>query len=394
MADLPVRPLPPWAQDGLLAGFAALMQVTGTRNAALTNGLAPPDQLGYALLVASAVVLLARRRLPVTVFTVNSALSAAYYLSGNPDGATWFALFIAAYTVAAYGDGRRSLRIVAGTLTVLTVIWLVTADLQPVAEAGWVAFRIGMIVMAPVLGESIRSRRVIAAEALARAEHAERTREEEAARRVDAERLRIAREVHDTVAHALAIVNVQAGVTAHVLDKRPEQAREALLTIEQTSARALRELREALGMLRDTAAEELAPSSGLDQLSEIVRTAREAGVEVRTEVEPRPPEVDLPSAVDRAAYRILQESITNVIRHARPARATVTVRWHPHELEIEVADDGPGSTATGAGGGRGIAGMRERCVLLGGDLTAGPGPAGGFRVRARLPLTPAAAVAR
>ena len=200
--------------------------------------------------------------------------------------------------------------------------------------------------------------------------------------------------MHDTVAHAIAIVNVQAGVTAHVLDRRPEQAREALLTIEQTSARALRELRETLGMLRDTGADELAPAAGLAQLDEILDAAREAGVKVDTEVEPRPPGVDLPSAVDRAAYRILQEAITNVIRHARPAGATVAVRWHPHDLEIEVTDDGPGAAGADVGGGRGITGMRERCALLGGELAAGPGPAGGFQVRARLPLTPAAAVAR
>src|SRR5690606_10110596 len=144
----------------------------------------------------------------------------------------------------------------------------------------WVCVRRGGAVIASMLGESARSRQVMAADAQQRAELAERSRDEEARARVDAERLRIAREVHDTVAHAIAIVNVQAGVTAHVLDRRPEQAREALLTIEQTSARALRELRETLGMLRDTGADELAPAAGLAQLDEILDAAREAGVKV------------------------------------------------------------------------------------------------------------------
>jgi signal transduction histidine kinase len=246
-----------------------------------------------------------------------------------------------------------------------------------------VFFRIGTAVMAATLGESVRGRRVLAAEAEERAARAEQTKEEEARRRVDAERLRIAREVHDTVAHAIAVINVQAGVTAHVLDKRPEQARETLVTIEQTSARALGELRATLGMLRD-AEDRRAPPPGLGQVEELVGMAREAGLDVKLEV--ASPARELPSAVDQAAYRILQESITNVIRHAGPARVTVSLTYGLDELELRVADDGRGPLGTGAEGGRGIVGMRERAALLGGELTAGPRPGGGFQVRACLPL--------
>jgi signal transduction histidine kinase len=228
---------------------------------------------------------------------------------------------------------------------------------------------------------------VLAAEAVARAERAEQTKEEEARRRVDAERLRIAREVHDTVAHAIAVINVQAGVTAHVLDKRPEQARETLVTIEQTSARALGELRATLGMLRDVD-DRRAPTPGLSQVDELVGMAREAGLDVKLEVASPPRE--LPSAVDQAAYRILQESITNAIRHAGPARVTVSLTFRPDELELRVADDGRGPRDAGHGAdrGQGIVGMRERAALLGGELTAGARPGGGFQVQARLPLPP------
>jgi signal transduction histidine kinase len=383
--------LPVQAQDAMLAVFLVLFQVLGTqRSAGNQPGRRPlddPEQLGYLLLILTGLALLVRRRWPVAVFATTVAASLAYYAFDYPDGPGTLALFVAAYTVTAQGDGRRSLRLVAAGIAVLTVGWLLAADLQPFNAAGWVLFRIGTAVMAAALGESVRSRRALAAEALARAERAERTREQEARRRVDAERLRIAREVHDTVAHAIAVINVQAGVTAHVLEKRPEQACETLRVIEQTSARALDELRATLGVLRE-ADDGRGPSVGLDQVEELVAVAREAGLDVKLEV--ASPPTALPDAVEQAAYRILQESVTNAIRHAGPARVTVSVRYGPGDLEIVVADDGRGPPQPhGAqGAGSGIAGMRERAALLGGELTTGPAPGGGFQVRARLPLNP------
>jgi signal transduction histidine kinase len=178
---------------------------------------------------------------------------------------------------------------------------------------------------------------------------------------------------------------VQAGVSAHVLDKRPAQAREALVTIEQTSARALRELRATLGVLRGADDDHRSPEAGLGRLDELATVAREAGLDVKVEAESAPQE--LPSALDLAGYRILQESITNVIRHAAATRVAVVVRYRPDELEILVTDDGR-APARPVDTGHGIDGMRERCTLLGGELTAGPGPDGGFQVRARLPLSP------
>src|SRR5437762_3596938 len=199
----------------------------------------------------------------------------------------------------------------------LGYLLLIVSGLVLAVRRRWPApvFVVAAAVMAAALGESVRSRRAEAAEALDRARRAERTREEEARSRVDAERLRIAREVHDTVAHAIAIINVQAGVTAYLLDKRPERAREALVTIEQTSAQTLHEMRAVLGVLRDSDNGRV-PHPGLGQVNELTAVAHEAGLDIQLEVisAPRP----LPSVVDHTAYRILQESITNVIRHAAP----------------------------------------------------------------------------
>ena len=381
--------LPVWAQDTVLALFVAYFQIAGTRRVAPSQEvaqLAHPAELGYLLAVAGMALLL-RRRWPLAVFFTTAAISLVYYVAGYPDGPGWIALFVAAYTVTARGDGQRSVQIVGGTILLLTLVWLLTADLTPIDTAGWVFFRIGTAIMAVVLGDMLRARRVVAAEALERAERAERTREEEARRRVDAERLRIAREVHDTVAHAIAVINVQAGVTAHVLDRRPERVRETLVTIEQTSARALSDLRATLGVLRE-ASSGSAPAPGLAQVDELVGLAREAGLDVK--VEAGAPPRELPGGVDRAAYRIVQESLTNAIRHAGPARVTVSIRYGPSDLEVRVADDGRGPCegAGPAGGGRGIVGMRERAALLSGELAAGPGPDGGFQVWARLPLEP------
>ena len=402
---MPFR-LPVLAQDALLGLVVAVMQVQGTLAKPAEPGSRPLTDLGhlgYLLLIVSGLVLVARRRWPAPVFITAALASLAYYTIGFSNGPGWIALFVALYTLTAYGDGRRSLLIAGVGITVLATGWLIAAaDIEPRAAIGWVFFRIAASVMAAALGESVRSRRAVAAEALERARQAERTREEEARSRVDAERLRIAREVHDTVAHAIAIINVQAGVTAYLLDKRPEGAREALVTIEQTSAQALHEMRAVLGVLRDSDNGRV-PHPGLVQVNALTAMAREAGLDIKLEVTSAT--TPLPSAVDHTAYRILQESITNVIRHVGPTRVTVALDFGADVLEVRVADEGsrdaagddaggpqpPAGTvnASSAEPGRGIVGMRERCGLLGGELTAGPRPGGGFEVKARLPLAPA-----
>ncbi|GAA1765346.1 sensor histidine kinase [Luedemannella helvata] len=385
--------LPALAQDVVLAAFVTVAQVQGTVVLAASRGTEerPLGYLGFALLVVGGLVVSVRRLWPVAVFLTTAAASLAYYLAGFPDGYGWLGLFVALYTLTAYGDGRRSLALAGGGTAVLAVGWLVAAaDVEPRAAIGWVFFRIGAAVMSAALGESVRSRKVIAADAQRRAELAERTRDEEARARVDAERLRIAREVHDTVAHAIAIINVQAGVTAHVLDKRPDVAREALRVIERTSSRALREMRAVLGVLRDDR-DGRVPYPGLEQVDELAAKARDAGLDVT--VEQTSAASPLPTAVGGAAYRIVQEAITNVIRHAGATRVTVALNHGVDVLEIRVTDEGrraavPVDARPPARPGHGIAGMRERCQLLGGELDAAPTPAGGFEVTARLPLVP------
>jgi signal transduction histidine kinase len=398
--------VPVLAQDVLLGLLVAAMQVQGTLAKPAEVGSRPLTDLGhlgYVLLIVSGLALIVRRRWPAPVFITAALASLVYYTADISDGPGWIALFIALYTLTAYGDGRRSLVIAGVGITVLTTGWLIAAaDIEPRAAIGWVFFRIAASVMAAALGESVRSRRAVAAEALERARQAERTREEEARARVGAERLRIAREVHDTVAHAIAIINVQAGVTAYLLDKRPERAREALVTIEQTSAQALHEMRAVLGVLRDSDNGRV-PRPGLGQVNELTAMAREAGLDIKLDVTSST--APLPSAVDHTAYRVLQESITNVIRHVGPTRVTVAVDYGTDVLEVRVTDEGGrDASGDGAGGprspagagsgssaepGQGIVGMRERCALLGGELTAEPRPCGGFEVKARLPLAPA-----
>ncbi|MFI6831895.1 sensor histidine kinase [Kribbella sp. NPDC050241] len=393
--------LPALALDLCLALFITVMQVQGS----LAKVAADPDSvlrplsdlgyLGYVLLIVSGAVVALRRQFPVAVFAITAVASLIYYTLDFPDGPGWLGLFVALYSLAACGDGRRSLAIAAVGITVLTAGWLVAAtDIEPPAAIGWVFFRIGASVMSVALGESVRTRRVIAADALERAELAERTREEEARARVDEERLRIAREVHDTVAHAIAIINVQSGVTAHLLDKRPERTREALEAIEQTSSKALHEMRSILGVLRD-ADDGRALHPGLGQIDELFANARHAGLEMMLESAPSTPA--LPTAVDSAAFRILQESITNVIRHVGPTRVTVGLGYGVDSLELSVTNERGHAQSNGARSavpGRGIIGMRERCQLLGGDLDAGPIADGGFAVVARLPFAPAGATCR
>ncbi|MER7452619.1 sensor histidine kinase [Nocardia beijingensis] len=382
---------PAWFPDVLLALFVTVIQVQSAAiPVPLEPAYTPVSAFGYVLLIASGLAVAARRRQPVAVFAVTAAASLIYFGLGFPDRLSYLGLFVALYTLAAYGDGKRSLLIAGAGITVLSVGWLIAAaDVQPLVAIGWVFFRIGASVISTILGESVRSRRVIAADAQERAELAERSRDEEARARVDAERLRIAREVHDTVAHAIAIINVQSGVTAHVLDKRPEQAREALRTIEQTSSRALREMRAILGVLRD--GDEREPYPGLGQIDELVGKARDAGLDIA--FEQTAAVTPLPSAVGSAAYRIVQESITNVIRHVGPTKVRVALEPGIDAVRIRVVDEGRRDAApvridSSATTGRGIAGMRERCRLLGGELDATPRPEGGFEVTARLPLTP------
>jgi signal transduction histidine kinase len=249
-----------------------------------------------------------------------------------------------------------------------------------------------VLALAIMLGDAVRSRRALAAETAERLRVAHEEREAEAARRVAEERLRIARDLHDTVAHSMATITVQAGSALHVLGDGNDSLRGALTAIRETSKHALREMRATLGQLREGAPGGgfPVPPGGLDRLPALrdAVTAAGAPVTIAVDGDQRP----LPAAVDEAAYRILQESLTNVLRHAGPAaRATVRLSFEPAALGISVIDDGAGARAAGdgdgPGGGHGLAGMAERAAALGGEVIAGPRGEGGFEVSAWLPIT-------
>ncbi len=332
------------------------------------------------LLVIGPAALLFRRRHPVVVLAVVFAATIVYAVLGYPAGPVFLSLIVAFATVVV--SGRRSVGLVTIVAGWAMFLWLPAAfghGTPPslgdaVALAAWLA-----VLLAG--SELIRGRRErMAALALGR--------EQEARRRAEEERLRIARELHDVLAHNVSLINVQSGVALHLLDEQPEQARSALSIINEASADALREVRSVLGALRGVD-ERLprAPTAGLAQLDELIARSAAAGVQVELVVEGR--RRPLSTSVDLAAFRIVQESLTNVARHSEAGRASVRLGYAEQELTVQVDDDGARRAANSVaepGGGNGIAGMRERVMALGGALEAGPRPSGGFRVRATLPF--------
>jgi len=376
-----------WVADALLAAAVGAVNlavaVTSDTAGAGRVPWRPLDALGYLLLALGPLALVARRRWPLGVLAVVEAVSLAYSARTYPEGGTGLTVFVALYTVAAME--RRRLVVAAAAVTVaLAVVTEVTFYRATMFE-GEPLYGAVVLLAAVFLGEAVRNRRAYVAELRDRAERAERTREDEARRRVDEERMRIARELHDVVSHSIGVISVQAGVAAHLLERRPDKAGEALATIRQASDEALDELHAMLGVLRQPDGHApLAPAPGLAQLDALVAMAEGAGLRVEVDAGGA---ANLPPAVDLACYRIVQESLTNVVRHAGASSATVTVAADGDTLLVEVTDDGPGAPGAGNGNGtrQGIVGMRERARALGGTLEAGPRPEGGFRVSARLP---------
>jgi signal transduction histidine kinase len=353
----------------------------------------PLDLLAYLLLAAGPVALVWRWRSPAWVLAAVMASNVVYFALGYPYGPAWLSLIVALWT-AVTGGARRAAWITAfaGLAAYFTLAALLgraepTTPLSIAAHLGWLL----LVLVAAEVALAVRQRR----------QAAERTRAEEARRRAGEERMRIARELHDVLAHNISLINVQAGVALHLMDEQPGQSRSALVAIKQASSDALGELRSVLDVLRQgDEAPPRAPASGLAQLDSLVAGAEATGINVKARVEgtPRP----LPAGTDLAAFRIVQESLTNVARHAGPATATVRIAYGDKDLTVQVDDDGRGAAVDqgleSASGrrptdsdrpgrpGQGLVGMRERVAALGGELTTGPRPDGGFRVHARLPL--------
>ena len=301
-----------------------------------------------------------------------------YFALGYPAGPIWLPLIIAYFTAAVRGHRLAAAITAAAGFGVFPWLDYALRNARPPsaiflgALAAWLLLVLGA-------AEIVRIRRERAGEAA-------RIHEEEQLRRASEERLRIARELHDAIGHHLSLINVQSGVALHLGEELPEQARSSFSVIKQSSKEALSELRSVLSVLRqEDEPAPRSPTSTIARLDDLVSQAAAAGLAVRTEIDgsPRP----LPFSVDAAAYRIVQEALTNVTRHAGPATAIVRVCYAERDLAVQVDDDGSGPPpGPPAGNGNGIIGMRERAVALDGELQAGPRPGGGFRVRARLPL--------
>jgi signal transduction histidine kinase len=384
----------------MLPVILGLIQVFGTSGNAHRHGQ-DLSTFAYVLLIAGPAALLLRRRCRPVALIGAVAATAAYYILGYPDGPAFLAAVVA--ILGALRTGHRALTWVvtaAAYLTwALTGLFVAGVEQPPASRLVTVAAWLAVLL---VVGEAARVRTAHFAELTqARAERARALEEQERAkvehrrRQASEERLRIARELHDVLGHHLSLINVQAGVGLHLMDEKPEQARDALTAIKQASAEALREVRNVLAALspEDESAPR-APAPGLAGaeapekaagLRDLVADVTAAGLPVGLTISGTPR--TLPAEVDRAAYRIVQEALTNVRRHAGAgAAATVRVAYGPGDVVVYVADDGAAAEPPDGGSGTGVEGMRQRVEALGGEFRAGPGPDHGFEVYARLPL--------
>ncbi|WP_405443249.1 histidine kinase [Streptomyces avidinii] len=359
-------------RDWLIAvGVAAALLVTGVSGQHSGTGL---DLLGYVLLVSGGLVLAAGRRAPVPVLAGTGFCAVGYQAAG-------FDVAAVAYLFAVYAAMRAGHRVITVVVSVAVLAALPLAALvsglhdtgQAFAQARG-ALEIAWLIAAGAAGEALR-------QAERRADEAERTREETALHRADEERLHIARELHDSLTHQISVIKVQAEAAVHVARKRGEEVPEALLAIREAGREASRELRATLEALRD---DDKFPPRGLDHVPELVERAGRSGLEATLTIGGQ--RHDVPAAVGRTAYRVVQESLTNIARHADAGTASVHIDYQPDALAIRIDDDGRATPDGVPEPGIGLLGMRERVTALGGRLRAEPRSEGGFTVQAELPL--------
>jgi signal transduction histidine kinase len=380
-----------WAVDVVIAAAVTLFEVYVSQEADSWNPhmrhQAPPGVLALVLLGLGGAALLARRRYPVAVLLIT--LVSAIWAMELGAKLVWFTVIVAFLTAVLARQRAAAIgSLIIGYVASVWPPWLIGQRNHTSVEFALVLA--GGLVFLLVVAELIRIRSQ-------RGAALERSRAEELRRRASEDRLQMARDLHDVVAHNIAVINVQANTALHLMDRQPERAAAALATINDVSKQALVELRSVLGVLRDVDSGGVtgaprAPAPGLDRLGDLVDNAAAAGLAVHVEEDGQP--AALPADVDLTAYRIIQEALTNSARHSGGSTATVRLGYGDGALLVEVDDDGtPGparparpAPAAANGSGHGIAGMTERAAALGGSLEAGPLPQGGFGVRARLPL--------
>jgi signal transduction histidine kinase len=378
---------PPGIVDVVGAALLITFLVLATSHIARGEDEHSLDAFGYALLVVAGGSVVLVRRWPRTALAVVTVVLGLYIVGRYQGGPVYVTGWVALFFLSWRTDRRTGLVGAAALCAVLSVTSLVVRGSAPLLHLVF----IGWAAAAVFLGDALRNRRSYLRELEEHARYLEQTREEESRRRVAEERLRIARDLHDSVAHAIATINVQAGAAAHVIDRRPTGARASLDAIQHTSAEVLDELTAMLLVLRDEGdVAERSPTPGATQIPDLVRAAHDAHLPVTLHVEGSLAQVSVP--VGTAMYRIVQESLTNVMRHAPGATTRVVTRVVPDRgVVLDVIDDGPrvpGPTPQLAGGsGMGIRGMRERVAATGGALEVGPRADGGFHVRASWPNT-------
>lgn len=361
----------PLLADATLAMALMVFGIVGTAFAGATSwAKVPIDTSGFALVVTAAVVLAARRLWPLPVLVVVTLCTSVYLIIGYPYGPILVSFMIAMYSVARHTVPARSARFSLAALAIMLIHPLTNGTQHGFVEA----FPVSAWIAVPyALGFTLRTRH----------ETATRTRAEAIRQSVDEERLRVAQEVHDIVGHGLAAIKMQADIALHVLAKKPDQAEVALEAISRTSSDALDELRATLAVIRGSgAAAQRTAVPSLARLDELRQRMAEAGVYVRLETFGEP-HANLPVAVDLTGYRIVQESLTNVLRHSGAAEATVSICYARDTVRIAVTN--PVAQIPSSYAGFGITGMRERVLALGGEFTAGPTPHHRFEVQARLP---------
>jgi signal transduction histidine kinase len=377
----------PWWTDSLLALFLTLFS-TASAIFSRTHAGHSVEVLEVVLVPFTTAPVALRRYRPLAVLAITVSAGAVILIFTNqaqfPVG-----VLVALYTVASRCERPVSIRAARWVALPIAVGVLVSTGARP----GRAIPELAVFAIAWVIGDNMRTRRAYLAELEARAERLEREREEKAERAVIEERTRIARELHDVIAHNVSVMVVQASAGEELFDRDPVRARESLSAVASTGRAALTELRRLLGVIRAEEGPEggaaYTPQPGIEYLEELVRQVQETGLAVELSVLGQPRE--LPEGVGLCAYRIVQEALTNTLKHADASQAEVSVRYVDDALELQVVDDGRGAPRAGNGdgeaGGHGLIGMRERVALFGGELTARPRGAGdGYEVRARLPL--------
>jgi signal transduction histidine kinase len=372
----------PWWTDSLLALALTVISVGSVVGSRTRYGYAFPVLAAVAALFTTVPIALRRYR-PLGVLAIAVTAETLLLIFSN-DSPAPVGVIVALYTVAAYCERRVSIRAAAWVALPITVGVIVNNG----PHAGRVIPELAVIAIAWVIGDNLRTRRAYLSELKERAARLEREREEKADRAVAEERVRIARELHDVIAHNVSVMVVQAAAGEEVFDQDPERARESLSAVASTGRAALTELRRLLGVIRadDDPGQEpaFAPQPGIEYVGELVRQVNDAGLPVELSVigEPRP----LPEGVALCAYRIVQEALTNTLKHAQASGARVNVRYAADALELRVVDDGRGNSQVNGEAGHGLIGMRERVALFGGELTTSGRAGRGYEVRARLPI--------